>query len=369
MISKRRPVLFLSSLLGNGGMSRRIRRALQECDIEWDIDVVVEPEYFRSVPRRHRVWGDTRFVMTAGTKALRDARLSHDATVVVNGWELGLVAMKDPRVGKVILAMDTLPTTNLLRQAGLLRGGGARALLRRTSSLAHVRNLRQLRGKVSGLLPMSNLVSSEARRVFTPSADIPIEITWSPQEFISPTARKLGDPNTFRVIFVANHLELKGFHTFVDGVIAARDAIPLEAAVITNAADAVARLNGANVEVISGLQSPSDVHQEFRRSDLSVLPTERDQLPNVIAESLAAGTPVIATAVGAIPELVIPGRTGWLLPAGANGSLVAQAILEAAQQPLPQELRESALQFAAEKLAWPVFTSKIEGVVRHAMEL
>jgi glycosyltransferase involved in cell wall biosynthesis len=39
-------------------------------------------------------------------------------------------------------------------------------------------------------------------------------------------------------------------------------------------------------------------------------------LPNVILESLAAGVPVVATAVGGTPELVDDGENGFLVPAG-----------------------------------------------------
>ena len=51
----------------------------------------------------------------------------------------------------------------------------------------------------------------------------------------------------------------------------------------------------------------------------------------VIMEAMALGRPVISTFVAGIPELVIPGEHGWLVPAGDVEALAGamQACLEA----------------------------------------
>jgi glycosyltransferase involved in cell wall biosynthesis len=40
-------------------------------------------------------------------------------------------------------------------------------------------------------------------------------------------------------------------------------------------------------------------------------------------EAFALGRPVIASAIAGIPELVEPGRTGWLVPPGSVDALAA----------------------------------------------
>jgi len=66
--------------------------------------------------------------------------------------------------------------------------------------------------------------------------------------------------------------------------------------------------------------------------DLMVLPSLTEGIPNVILEAFAYKTPVVATAVGGVPELVIDGETGWLVPPRDPHAL-AQAIREALSNP------------------------------------
>jgi glycosyltransferase involved in cell wall biosynthesis len=62
------------------------------------------------------------------------------------------------------------------------------------------------------------------------------------------------------------------------------------------------------------------------RSDILVVPSLLEATPYVILEAMAAGRPVVASAVFGIPEQVEDGVTGILVPAGDEGSL-AEAIL------------------------------------------
>jgi glycosyltransferase involved in cell wall biosynthesis len=69
-----------------------------------------------------------------------------------------------------------------------------------------------------------------------------------------------------------------------------------------------------------GTQPHRVVLKHYLNSDVFVLGCEvasngdRDGIPNVLLESMAAGVPVVATNVSAIPELVTDGETGLLAP-------------------------------------------------------
>jgi len=59
----------------------------------------------------------------------------------------------------------------------------------------------------------------------------------------------------------------------------------------------------------------------YAGADIFVFPTLGDSLPLVIMEAMAAGLPVVATAVGAIVEEVEHGITGFLVPVGDHSAL------------------------------------------------
>lgn len=85
---------------------------------------------------------------------------------------------------------------------------------------------------------------------------------------------------------------------------------------------------GAAVE-ITGWVDAAEVRARIAAAHALVCPSFIEGLPVVIMEAAAMGRPVIATYVAGIPELVVPGTTGWLVPAGDSAGL-ARAMGESA---------------------------------------
>ena len=73
---------------------------------------------------------------------------------------------------------------------------------------------------------------------------------------------------------------------------------------------------------LSGAASTAAMIGIIQSSRALVLPSFAENLPSVIMEVFALARPVIATYVGGIPELVEPGISGWLVPAGNLDALV-----------------------------------------------
>ena len=90
--------------------------------------------------------------------------------------------------------------------------------------------------------------------------------------------------------------------------------------------------------VTSVLERPEKSHVDLRVSTdaqgiveylntfrLMVLPSRAEGLPNALLEAMACGTPVLATAVGGIPDLITHGVTGFTLPQ-ADARTIAEGI-------------------------------------------
>ena len=73
------------------------------------------------------------------------------------------------------------------------------------------------------------------------------------------------------------------------------------------------------------LGTRADVADVLADSDLFVLSSRSECLPMSVIEAMAAGLPVVASAVGGVPELVEQGRTGMLVPPD-DPALLADAI-------------------------------------------
>lgn len=77
-----------------------------------------------------------------------------------------------------------------------------------------------------------------------------------------------------------------------------------------------ARLDIAGNVRITGWINGEQVRAELAAARALVLPSFAEGLPVVLMEALASGRPVITTFVAGIPELVVDGENGWLIPAG-----------------------------------------------------
>jgi glycosyltransferase involved in cell wall biosynthesis len=83
-----------------------------------------------------------------------------------------------------------------------------------------------------------------------------------------------------------------------------------------------------------------DGQQIIGALDVLALPSFSEGMPNVVLEAFAYGTPVVATSVGALPDMLEDGRSGWLVPAGDAGKLAAA--LRQSLDDRPEALRRSA---------------------------
>ena len=137
----------------------------------------------------------------------------------------------------------------------------------------------------------------------------------SPDDWRSPRVRAPG-AGPVKVLFVGGDFERKGGNVLLSAFRSLRAEQPagaVELHLVTR--DRLAPEPG--VHVYNGIQPNSDVlRQLYWDCDVFCLPTYADCMPMVLSEAGAAGLPCISTAVGAIPEIVVDGVTGLVVPVG-----------------------------------------------------
>ena len=68
-----------------------------------------------------------------------------------------------------------------------------------------------------------------------------------------------------------------------------------------------------------------DLPAVLQEADLFLLPSETESFGLVALEAMACGLPVVASAVGGLPEVIADGETGYLCPMGDVGAMAAAA--------------------------------------------
>jgi len=75
------------------------------------------------------------------------------------------------------------------------------------------------------------------------------------------------------------------------------------------------------VRFLGHVESPAAYRGVIRRARALVLPSEWEAFGLVLLEAMAAGTPIVATAVGGVPDVLDGGRAGRLVPYGDTAAL------------------------------------------------
>ena len=113
---------------------------------------------------------------------------------------------------------------------------------------------------------------------------------------------------------------------------------PLEPDVGPELERAIARLRlSGRVRLVGSMTQP-ELFDEYRRASVFCLPCrvadsgDRDGIPNVMVEAMACGVPVVGTDVSGLPELVVSGENGILVPPEDPES-VAEALARLYREP------------------------------------
>ena len=155
--------------------------------------------------------------------------------------------------------------------------------------------------------------------------------------------------------FVVGHMGAFTAEKGQDVAIAAAKLLPRAKFILAGEGPRLADLRRGAPSNVSFPGFLEDREAFFASLDLFVMPSRSEAWGLAALEAMAHGVPVIASNIGGLREIIEPGRSGWLFPAG-DASALARTIEEASADPARLRktavaARERAAHFSIEKMA------------------
>jgi glycosyltransferase involved in cell wall biosynthesis len=264
------------------------------------------------------------FVVRYPLLALRGAALARPADAVYASAtyaaaSAAAVAARRPLVVKLV----SDPAFERARRYGLFTGSledfqqaggvGIAALKRsRTLALRRARTIVVPSGYLAGLARGWALHGVEVRVVPNPA---PAEVPHAP-----------GDVDRAAFVFAGRLTAQKSLDLALEAVA----AVPEARLVVIGEGPERTRLERLARELrldgrveFTGPRPRREVLEALSSAAAALVPSSWENLPHAAVEALAVGTPVVATAVGGVPEVVRDGENGLLVPPGSSEALAA----------------------------------------------
>ena len=110
-----------------------------------------------------------------------------------------------------------------------------------------------------------------------------------------------------------------------------------------------------------------DVPELLAGCDVMVHPSLDDAFPTVLLEASAASLPIVASNLGGIPEIVIPGETGALVPKGDADALARAVNAMLGDRASMERMRVAARKRARELFSTEAWIERLKAVYAEAM--
>jgi glycosyltransferase involved in cell wall biosynthesis len=173
-----------------------------------------------------------------------------------------------------------------------------------------------------------------------------------------------------RILFLGRVEAAKGIDELLAAVATLAPRFPLlrlaiggEGELARVAARAAALGIAERVELL-GWMDPERRNAELARAAVFCLPSHAEGLPMALLEAMAAGRPVVASAVGAIPEVLCDGVDGLLVPARDVAALAAALARLLDDDPLRARLGEAARAKVAARYSSEVVARQLGALYR-----
>jgi glycosyltransferase involved in cell wall biosynthesis len=226
------------------------------------------------------------------------------------------------------------------------------------------------------VVAISAYTAAEVREL----ADVPITVIPYGIGIDEPVAgRAVGAADTFTVLFVGRLVARKGVSTLLEAARRLTPTLPLRVSIIGDGPERpaleaqVARAGLDDVVTLRGTVPSAELVQAYRECGVLVLPAvvdargDTEGLGVVLLEAMSCGTPVIASDIGGITDIVTHDRTGLLVPPSDPAALAAAIQRLATDPALWRRLAEAGHRRFHEDFGWTAITRRWEETYRAAV--
>lgn len=346
-----RVVFIMSRILGNNTYAARIEEILKKSANEINMEPIILNfevlDYSNHAHPVNKFSSLFRTSFTAHKKLAGTIKKLKPDILFFNTWELLPGFHAEIKAIPTILGHDT--TTICHHELENLEGKPSLASNARVTIVRQIH--RRITKEIDFFLPMTSWVKQsliqdfsvhESKILITPP---PVDVDlWKD----NPEQKESGKP---RLLFVGNDFKRKG-GLFLLRMYEHYLAEDCSLTIVSNDKILSTLQLPPGVELIQGVtqNKPQQLINIYQRSHLLVHPTRKDWASIAIIEAAAAGLPAISTDIGGIKDLIIPGKTGMLLPFQASESEWAENILRITRSPTTREAmgraaREHAIEF------------------------
>lgn len=188
-----------------------------------------------------------------------------------------------------------------------------------------------------------------------------------PNAAARPTLPHTGGGDTPHILFLGRIGDMKGVPQLGEALNQMQHLRTWRATIAGDGNVEAARAKAAEYGLADRVDLPGwvdgkRVAELIASADILVLPSFTENLPLSIIEGMASGLAVVATPVGAVPDIVRDEETGLLVPVGDVDALTAALTRLVEDAPLRQRLGAAALQLHREQLDLAPYAEAVGGV-------
>ena len=207
---------------------------------------------------------------------------------------------------------------------------------------------------------------------------IPNSVNLSIYQSLESDRTKLEWPEkAFVILFISSHFVkekgiyelLRAFHMIYQKQKSARLVLVGDGDQITGMKQFTQTYQLSEVVEFAGFLPQMKIRRMLISSDVLVLPSYAEGFPYVILEAMASGLPVVATPVGAIPEIIEDNVNGYIIPVG-DYKMMARKILSLMKNSgIRSRMSETNIQAVKNRYNLPVMANHLCGIYKEIIGL